>query len=224
MNGRIVNLDVAVHNAMQEQLPLYLAGRLDESSSAKLQQHLQACALCQEELAWQRKLRSASPPLVDGLDMERAMAKLAPQLAEPPAAAAEPPIASAKPALPWWRRAAANEPRWMRWTLAAQCLVIAGLALMLARPAAPPRYQLLGAAAPTQANLVVVFQPGTRESELRGILQANHARMVGGPTETDAYLLAVPAEQRYDILLRLRTEASIKLAEPLGGSGDGGTQ
>jgi hypothetical protein len=101
-------------------------------------------------------------------------------------------------------------------------VVIAGLLLLLARPAAPPRYELLGAAAQPQANLVVVFQPGTRESELRGILQANGARLVGGPTETDAYLLAVPGDKRDEILLRLRTEASIRLAEPLGGSGDGG--
>lgn len=211
MNGRIVNLDVAVHNAMQEQMPLYLAGRLDEAANAKLRQHLQSCALCQEELGWQRKLRSASPPLVEGLDMERALAQLAPRLAEVP----DP---------PWWRRAAANEPRWLRWALAAQCLVIAGLALMLARPTATPRYELLGATAQAPANLVVVFLPGTRESELRGILQANNARLVGGPTETDAYLLAVPGEKRDEILRRLRTEASIKLAEPLGGNGDGGPQ
>ncbi len=215
MNGRIVNLDVAVHNAMQEQLPLYLSGRLDEAASAKLQQHLQSCALCQEELEWQRKLRSASPPLPEGLDMERALAKLTPRLQEAADAPAEP------PALPWWRRAAANEPRWLRWALGAQCLVIAGLALLLVRPASAPRYTLLGTAGQTQANLVVVFQPGTRERELRGILQANQARLVGGPTETDAYLLAVPGDKRDAVLLRLRTEASIKLAEPLGGSGDG---
>ncbi|MTW14291.1 hypothetical protein GM658_27110 [Pseudoduganella eburnea] len=218
MNGRIVNLDVAVHNAMQEQMPLYLAGRLDEAASARLQQHLQSCALCQEELAWQRKLRSASPPLAEGLDMERALARLAPQLAETAAA----PAAPAMPALPWWRRAAANEARWLRWALAAQCVLIAGLVLLLARPDATPRYALLGSPAQAQANVVVVFQPGTRESELRGILQANGARLVGGPTETDAYLLAVPGGQRDQILLRLRTEASIKLAEPLGGKGDGG--
>lgn len=215
MNSRIVNLDVAVHNAMQEQMPLYLSGRLDEAASAKLLQHLQSCALCQEELAWQRKLRSASPPLDAGLDMERALAKLAPHLEQAPVAA------STRQTLPWWRKAAANEPRWMRWAMAAQCTVIAGLALLLVRPA-PARYELLGTAAQPQANLVVMFQPGTRESELRGILQANSARLVGGPTETDAYLLAVPGDKRDEILLRLRTEASIRLAEPLGGSGDGG--
>jgi len=215
MNGRIVNLDVAVHNAMQEQMPLYLSGRLDEAAAAKLQQHLQSCALCQEELEWQRKLRSASPPLDAELDMERALARLAPRLDEQPAASGK------RQALPWWRKAAANEPRWMRWAMAAQCVVIAGLALLLVRPA-PPHYELLGAAAAPQANLVVLFQPGTRESEMRGILQANSARLVGGPTATDAYLLAVPGDKRDEILQRLRTEASIKLAEPLGGSGDGG--
>lgn len=214
MNGRIVSLDVAVHNAMQEQMPLYLSGRLDEAAAARLRQHLQTCALCREELEWQRELRSASPSLDAGLDMERALARLQPRLDELV-------DASAQQTLPWWRRAAANEPRWLRWALAGQCVVIAGLALLLLRPS-PPRYELLGAAAQPQANLVVVFQPGTRESELRSILQANHARLVGGPTETDAYLLAVPGDQRDEVLLRLRTEANIKLAEPLGGSGDGG--
>jgi len=214
MNGRIVSLDVAVHNAMQEQMPLYLSGRLDEAASAKLQQHLQTCALCQEELEWQRELRSASPPLDAELDMERALARLQPRLDE----LAD---ASARQPLPWWRKAAANEPRWLRWALAGQCVVIAGLTLLLLRPA-PPRFELLGAPAQPQANLVVVFQPGTRESELRSILQANQARLVGGPTETDAYLLAVPGDKRDEVLLRLRTEAGIKLAEPLGGSGDGG--
>lgn len=202
MSGRIVNFDVAVHNAVQEQLPLYLSGRLDAAASAKLQQHLQSCAQCQEELEWQRMLRSASPPVTDGLDVERALAKLAPDLAGP-------------------AKTAANDPRWLRWALAAQCAVIVGLAVLLIKPV-PQRYELLGAAGQAQANLVVVFEPGTRESELRAILQANEARLVGGPTEADAYLIAVPGSKRDDILLRLRTESHIKLAEPLGGNGDGG--
>lgn len=211
MSGRIVNLDVAVHNAVQEQLPMYLSGRLDAVASTKLQQHLQTCALCQEELEWQRMLRSASPPMDAGLDVERALARLAPQLEVTPA----------PDQVAWWRRMAANEPHWLRWALAAQCAVIAGLALLLVRPE-PQHYALLGTSGQQSGNLVVVFQPGTRESDMRSILQANGARIVGGPTETDAYLLAVPGNKRDEILLRLRTESSIRLAEPLGGSGDGG--
>lgn len=215
MSGRIVNLEVAVHNAVQEQLPMYLAGRLDPAAAAKLELHLQSCAQCQEELEWQRMLKSASPPVCEGLDMERALARLAPQLAAP---------ANAAPAtalLPWWRRLAANEAHWMRWAVAAQFAMIAGLLLLLPRHA-PSRYELLGSGATTQANLVVMFQPGTLESELRGILQANSARLVGGPTEADAYLLTVPDDRREQALARLRSDAHVKLAEPLGGSGDGG--
>lgn len=206
MSGRIVSLEVAVHNAIQEQLPMYLSGRLDAAASAKVQQHLQTCALCQEELEWQRTLRSASPPVDEGLDVERAFASLAPLLDTQPAPAR----------VAWWRRMAANEPRWLRWALAAQCAVIAGMALLLVRPG-PQRYELLGAAGQQQGNLVVVFQPGTRESDMRSVLLANGARIVGGPTETDAYLLAVPGNKRDEVLLRLRTESSIRLAEPLGG-------
>lgn len=211
MSGRIVSLEVAVHNAIQEQLPIYLSGHLDAAASAQLQQHLQTCALCQEELEWQRMLRSASPPVDDGLDVERAFASLASRLETPPA-----PAQAA-----WWRRMAANEPRWLRWALAAQCAVIAGLALLLARPG-PQRYDLLGAAGQQQGNLVVAFQPGTRESDMRSILLGNGARIVGGPTEADAYLLAVPGNQRDEVLRRLRTESSIRLAEPLAGSDKGG--
>ena len=97
--------------------------------------------------------------------------------------------------------------------LAAQFTVIAGLAILLAeRPAAPP-YRLLGDADGAGANLVVVFKPDTAEKELRRLLRANQARVVGGPTVTDAYLLAVPDPQRARV--RLRAESAVVLAEAL---------
>jgi tRNA A22 N-methylase len=64
---------------------------------------------------------------------------------------------------------------------------------------------------------VVVFQPNTSERELRRILQARNARVVDGPTVTDAYLISVPDASRAQALQALRAESAVKLAEPLDG-------
>jgi hypothetical protein len=213
MSGRIVTLELPPHQAVQELLPWFLSGRLGEAETAKVQQHLQSCLQCQQELESQRLLRAASPPIVDGLNVDSALAKLLPRLDQSDATPAPPAAAR----LPWWRKTAANAPVWLPWALAAQFLVIAGLSLLLTQPA-PARYQLLGTAGPANANLVVVFQSGIAEGELRRILRAHHARLVDGPTVTDAYLLAVPNEQRDAIVQGLRAEPGIKLAEPLGGA------
>jgi hypothetical protein len=96
--------------------------------------------------------------------------------------------------------------------------VIAGLAALLLRPAADPAdYHVLGSGVAAGGNLVVVFQPNTSERDLRRILQAQNARVVDGPTVTDAYLISVPAAGRAQALQALRAESAVKLVEPLDG-------
>ncbi|NGZ85039.1 zf-HC2 domain-containing protein [Duganella aceris] len=118
----------------------------------------------------------------------------------------------------WWRAAAANQPSWLRWAMAAQWVVIAGLVALLVRPGGEPAdYRVLGSGVAAGGNLVVVFQPNTSERELRRILQAQNARVVDGPTVTDAYLINVPAAGRHQALQSLRAESAVKLVEPLDG-------
>jgi hypothetical protein len=138
-----------------------------------------------------------------------------PSLAQAAHAESAPPDAP----LPWWRVAAANQPSWLRWAVAAQCVLIVGLAALLMRPQPAAEYHVLGAGAASGANLVVVFQPNTSERELRGLLQAQNARVIDGPTVTDAYLLSVPTERRAQALQALRGASAVKLAEPLDGGG-----
>ncbi len=101
--------------------------------------------------------------------------------------------------------------------MAAQFAVIAGLALLLARPDDhAASYHVLGAASHAAAgNLVVVFKPETTEQTMRRLLQANDARVVDGPTETAAYLLSVPAANRAHALASLRAEPAVALVESL---------
>jgi hypothetical protein len=116
----------------------------------------------------------------------------------------------------WWRNGAANQPSWLRWTMAAQWVLIVGLVALLVRPdEPPPAYRVLGNGAGGTGNVVVMFQPNTTERELRRILQAQGARVVDGPTVTDAYLLNVPDENRDRALQALRSDPAVKLAEAL---------
>lgn len=254
MNGRIFKLDIPAHQAVQELLPWFATGQLNAEDTARVEAHLQGCAQCQQDLQWERNMRAsfaaaastsggaqASPPAVP--DVERALARLLPQLgaqekAAPAdtattasdaasaalpstsAAAANVPAAPSTEPQPWWRRAAANQSSWLRWAAVAQCVIIAGLLVLLARPeSAPAEYRAMGAPdAPggaSSANLVVMFQPETSEHALRAALQAQDARIVDGPTVTGAWLLAVPPATRDQALQALRADPSVKLAESI---------
>jgi hypothetical protein len=99
----------AGHQALQELLPWYASGALDQAEADRVQEHLPGCAACRADLAWQRKLLETEGPLPAGLDPERALARLMPQLeqavplAEPsPAGAsgARPPLAPDAPLSP----------------------------------------------------------------------------------------------------------------------------
>ena len=55
------------------------------------------------------------------------------------------------------------------------------------------------------------------EEEIRGLLNASGASLVGGPTSADAYLLSVPATQRTSALHKLQSDDQVQMAEPIDG-------
>ncbi len=206
MKSHFVNPGPVSHETVQQLLPWLLAGTLDSAERAMIQPHLQACAQCQAELDFQRQLRAAlaADP---GCDADRAFAGLLPRLGRQ---------APRFGVLARWRKANAANSAWLRWTAVAQLAAIGLLAIMLARSGGDAGdYRAMGPAAGAAGNLLVVFKPATTEREMRRILQANGARVVDGPTVTDAYVLALPASQAPAALARLRAEPAVTLAQPL---------
>ncbi len=65
----------------------------------------------------------------------------------------------------------------------------------------------------------MIFKPKSSEAALRAILTQSEARIVDGPTSTDAYLLQVAPDRRAAVLARLKGDRNISLAEPIGGNG-----
>ena len=209
MNGRIVELDASVHQKVEKLLPWLLVDALSEADLALVRGHLQVCKLCQNDLAWQRKLHSAQRPGVTGADVERAYAALRERLA-PGAPAAH------RRWLAWLRRP--WQGGWMLWALRAQGVTIAALAafvVTLLPAGAPAPYPARGAPPGARGNVVVMFQPTTTEQELRRILRGSGARIVDGPTMTGVYLLQVSDAQRGAGIAALRGEHAVVLAQSL---------
>lgn len=211
MTGRIVQIDAPAHKAAYELLPWYVNGTLDAAEQAMVDAHLQHCSRCQAEVEWQRQLRTAHQALPPASNADRAFAQLRAQLGQP---ASRPPWFDHLRQR-WWR-----SPGWARWTMALQAAAIAALvAIIGVPPNSPPTYRGLGSADTTTANLVVTIRPQTTEQALRRLLQAQQARIVGGPTVTDAYLLRVPPGRETAIAAALRADPAIALAEPLAAGG-----
>jgi hypothetical protein len=230
MNAVSDPLRTEAHLEAQDALPWLANGTLAGAELERVQAHVALCARCRADLALLHTVRAAGPGQDLDWDPEQALARLQPQLLSqlqtPDGAAQDAPAPAAAPAQPvpgllqrWRARLAANDGTWLRAAVAAQFGAIAVLAVLLARTAvqadAPDAYHALGAAgASDAARLVVTFRPDTPERELRRIVRAGGAHVVGGPTVTDAWLLGVDGDAA-PVLARLRAEPAVTLAEPL---------
>jgi hypothetical protein len=218
MNARAT---MEAHREAQELLPWLANGSLAGTELERVQAHLQGCAVCRGDLATLHTLRAAGSDDAHQPDAEAALARLLPRLDEAPVPVPAPRVAPMAPVGQGWRaRLAANDRSWLRAAVALQFGAIAILAVLLARPGAGSEtkagdYRVLGAGAGARSGLVVAFRPDTPERELRRIVLAGGARVIGGPTATGAWLL--DTEQRPDaVLARLRAEPAVTLAEALG--------
>jgi hypothetical protein len=216
------------HGTVQALLPWFANETLPADQMALVRGHLRSCQQCRDDAAWQQRLRAAEPPLPASLDPERALARLMPLL-EPAesmeAQAARGPQAVRDRQDGFGTRLAArwrglwSGGGWMPWALAGQGALIAGLVFQLIPDGAGDYRALSNGGAATQApvgNVVVVFRPNAQLGQVQGILQANGARMVDGPTVTGAYVLDVPDAGQDRVLAALKADPLVQLAEPLG--------
>ena len=204
------------HREAQDLLPWLANGRLDGAELQRVQAHLATCATCRADLDTLCTLQDVADLPPPGLDVDKAFARLLPQLdAVAPADAA--------PVIPGWRtRLAANDGRWLRAAVGLQFCAIVVLGALLLRPFADTQmaaqdgaYRVLGAEAGADSIVAVTFKPDTPEHELRRILATSGAHIVGGPTVTGAWMLG-SAQAPADVAARLRAESAVTLAEPLG--------
>ncbi|HTQ00485.1 MAG TPA: zf-HC2 domain-containing protein [Casimicrobiaceae bacterium] len=214
MSGKVLHLDAATHKVVDVLLPWYVNGTLEREERELVQKHLAQCERCRREAEWLRELQAAASVAAAAPGASPAVQQLRSRLMAPRAA---PGLKRRLPA--HWQRL---QP-WTRALIAAQLAAIVVLgAVVVAREEPRATYRTLGAAdspAATGASLVVVFDPATTELDLRSVLRSVDARIVGGPTQTNAYLLDVPPEARERAIRTLKTDRRVVLVESLAAGG-----
>jgi hypothetical protein len=222
-----MNAGHQAHEEAQSLLPWLANGSLAGAELERVQSHVKVCAACRAELALLHTLRAANVDTAPAGDADAALARLLPRLDAPdaPNAPGQPLVQASPMPVPhgWRARLAANDRSWLRAAAAAQFCVIVALGAMLIRSPASPgvqadAYRVLGASAGARHGLVLAFNPETPEREIRRIVLASGARVVGGPTATGAWLLETETAPSA-VMARLRAEPAESLAEELGAEG-----
>lgn len=217
MNGRILQFEGHCHDEAMRLLPWLVTERLEEAERAWLEPHVAGCADCRREIdalrvvqaACQDEPRYGSSPGDEDTAVDHGWHRLRTRL--------QPQVSALDAARRQRRPPPLRRPRWQRWALAAQAAVIAVLAVVLWREPAPAQYRTLGAApVASTGNLVIVFDPRLDESHLRSLLLASQARIVDGPNDAGAYVLAVPDARLATVQDALRAAPGVTLVAALG--------
>jgi anti-sigma factor RsiW len=222
MSGRVFTLSKSAHREAQELLPWLANGTLDDAERHAVEQHLQGCEQCRRELQWLQQVGAAYAETAAAPDAGPALARLRGRLDEP-AGSDRWPLRR-----PWQRAGAAvlGRGRWIGFALAGQLGVIVALGWVLAVREPPAgtaaAYRTLSApgsvdagAAAGAARLIVVFDPELRERDMRRIVRDAGARIVGGPSASNGYVLAVAPGAADSALEKLRSDHGVVLAESL---------
>jgi hypothetical protein len=215
----LIDPDMKPHHAAEELLPWYVTGQLEGDELALVEQHLSSCAHCRRQLAFEKRMvhefASFSPEVDNG------WARLKERL-EP---GHEPLHHSPLPRPRLWDQVVADaRALWGTLSrpaiaaLATAEVAFVGLAGTALYTLSQPAYQTLGSTPPPRsANAIAMFKADTTSAQMADLLRENGASLVGGPTETDAYLLDVPAKSREEALTHLRTDRHVLLAQPIDG-------
>ena len=211
------------HRPVWELIPWVVNGTASDSERACVEEHLQGCADCREELEFQRRMqRSLAQEGAQQSSAHAGWSRLRERLD-----ASEPSTSSPSRT----RGLRVNERSWTPWVMAAMLvqgvgLGVLGTALWSRTPAAspPPSYRTLSAPlpAPPRATVRVVFAPSMTLAEMHAVLASAHLQVVSGPSEADVWSLG-PAGEATDTATEeavrtLRASASVRFAEPIGSS------
>jgi anti-sigma factor RsiW len=206
VKARLLSLDSDEHRAVQSLLPWFVNGTLGGDEAGRVEAHVADCPRCQADAAFQVRLRGLDLAAAPAGDVDRGWAALRGRLD------AQTETARRAPESP--RR------RWTGWLplalglQAAFVLVVAIAAFM--PPRQPELYRTLGSApGATAANALIVFRADATEAQMREALRSGEARLVGGPTATDAYLLRLPDRGATEALARLRAQPGVVRVESL---------
>jgi len=216
MSGHVLRFEGSAHNETDRLLPWFVNGTLERDERALVERHLAECVHCRSELSALQQLQDLPAEAVPLPDAGASFRRLRGRLQ----------VRGTAPGASRWqalRHAWMMAPSFLRGAVAVQAVVVLALVAALFGPEFPPdgRYRTLGDAGPATAlqgdasHLVVVFDPHVSQAQMRQLLRASQARIVDGPSDAGAYVLAVPAARASSIRDALRAAPGVTMVERL---------
>jgi Putative zinc-finger len=229
--------DIDPHRHAAEQIPWYVNGSLDASEASRLKAHLDECAPCRSDYEAQLRLfaaMQADSTLVFAAEpsFQKLMARItdgadAAALLGPPASAA-PVVTAIAPRKQ--RTSTRSAARWLAAAVVLEGLFLGyGAWVWHARNSTAASYVTLASADPSYRDsprVRIVFRPGLSLQGLGGLLHAEGAHIIDGPTASNVYTLGFTGADVTPrvVALRaaaLRANADVLFAEPQGVHGEG---
>jgi len=205
MNGRVIKFEGSVHAHADRLLPWYVNGTLDDDERAQVEHHLVECMPCQDEVAWLHAVQEQFAEQAQKDDVSPKLRQLHRRVAR---------LHGTPRTSPAWQR----REKGLAWLAAVQAAVILGLSVVVLHPQ-HDSYRTLSTSGSQDALLVVMFDPHTREAQMRELVRSSHARIVGGPTEAGAYVLRVPEASSAATRKMLLGSPQVTLVEDLSTGG-----
>ena len=217
MSGQILHLEPDPHVAVQRLLPWYLTGRLETSEHDAVEAHLAQCPECRAELETERQWQLLQPGHGAQVDVEDGWARMRARLGGDTAPR---PVATPAPRRPSWLPPAwqaLRRPAVRPWAAPALLSVALGVAIVATLRPAPIAgdFHTLAAPAESGATAVVRFRPDATEAQIRQGLKDSGARLVDGPTVSDAYVVRLSREHYAAAIDKLRKSPGVALVEAL---------
>jgi anti-sigma factor RsiW len=196
-----------IHDEVQELLPWYITDTLAPDERRRVEDHVSACDLCRADLVRERLMSKGIADMP--IDVELGWAAMRRRIEAD---------APRRRTRPWTRfaRGIADRPRTVHLVLVAQLILLVSAIVAFAPVMRPVQYHALGSApVVASANMLIMFQPDTRQQAVGQLLNEAQARIVDGPTVTGALLVHVAPDRRAATLERLKARREIALAEPI---------
>ena len=217
------------HRQAWDLIPWVINGTASEPERRTVEEHLQNCADCRQELQFQQRLqRTVAHEGTVEADTHSSWERLRERLDADSASSAAERSTS--------RRARHSERTWMPWVMAAMLIQGVGLGVLgtalwsrapsgtLNASAPSAVYRTLSATQPAVplATVRVVFAPSMTLEELHAVLANARLQVVSGPSDADVWSLAPAGESTRaatDTAVRaLRSSSNVRFAEPIGAS------
>lgn len=167
---------MSTHDEIEQLIPWYVNGTLNEAEMDLVNRHVGRCECCaasvEREVRFARKLRGRPEDLPELPAPEVGWKRLANRLPKPQ------PLFGSAPAA----------------TLAAVMLVVASGAFLVGQQLQPPAFQTMTTPPTYQGPVIQLsFEPDVPEHTIRGVVLELGGTVIAGPTSTGVYRIGLPA-------------------------------